>query len=125
METSGSVELDASTDTIVPPASISAPLDTSAKSFQSSKDSDASSSQARRRGFFRRNSRTSVHSSGESSGSITLRGDERDTQQLPLHQERDAYVRQFCLHLRLFGTLPLFSNPSKAPISVINQKYEG
>lgn len=93
METSGSIELEGSTDTLVSPASGSAPLDFSQNNLQTSKDSDASSSQARKRGFFRRNSRTSAHSSGGSSGSTTLRGDERDTQQLPSHQERDGYVR--------------------------------
>lgn len=83
--------LDESTDTLVPPTSGSIPLDIPPEYSQVIKESDASSSQARRRGFFRKNSRTSAHSSGESSGSTTLRGDERDTQQLPLHQERNQY----------------------------------
>ena len=91
METSIGTGLDGSTDTLVPPASDSAPLDAPPDYSQTTKDSDASSSQARRRGFFRKNSRTSGHSSGDSSGSATLRGDERDTQQLPSHQERDGY----------------------------------
>ena len=79
--------LDGSTDTLVPLAPSEAPP----AYTQTTKDSDASSSQARKRGFFRKNSRTSAHSSGDSSGSTTLRGDERDTQQLPSHQEREGY----------------------------------
>lgn len=85
--------LDGSTDTLVPPASSSAPLAIPERS-QAIKDSDTSSngsSQARKRGFFRRGSRSSAHSSGDFSGSSTLRGDEQDTQQLPSHQERDNY----------------------------------
>ena len=93
METSGRGQLDGSTDTQVRPASNTLPLDAPPDYVQATKDTDASSSQARRRGFFRRNSRTSAHGSGDSSGSTTLRGDERDTQQLPIHQERDGYVR--------------------------------
>ncbi len=91
METSGRTGLDGSTDTLVPPASGIAANDAPPDYSQATKESDASSSQARKRGFFRKNSRTSAHSSGDSSGSTTLRGDERDTQQLPLHQERDGY----------------------------------
>lgn len=91
METSRGTGLDGSADTLVPPASGSAPLDAPPDYSQNTKDNDTSSSQARRRGFFRKNSRTSAHSSGDSSGSTTLRGDERDTQQLPSHQERDGY----------------------------------
>ncbi|KAL9076119.1 MAG: hypothetical protein Q9161_001166 [Pseudevernia consocians] len=91
VEASGGTGLDGSTDTLVPPVSDSAPQDGPLDYSQTTKDSDASSSQARRRGFFRKNSRTSAHSSGDSSGSTTLRGDERDTQQLPSHQEREGY----------------------------------
>ena len=87
METSESIGLDESTDTLVPPTSIDPPPEYS----PAPKDTDASSSQARRRGFLRRNSRTSAHSSNGSTGSTTLRGDERDTHQLPLHQEREGY----------------------------------
>ena len=91
MEASGLTGLDGSTDTLVPSVSGSVPPAAPPDYSQAMKDSDASSSQARRRGFFRKNSRTSAHSSGDSSGSTTLRGDERDTQQLPSHQERDGY----------------------------------
>ncbi len=86
--------LDESTDTLVPPAPHSASLEAPPEYTQVIKDGDTSSSgssQARKRGFFRRGSRSSAHSSGDYSGSSTLRGDERDTQQLPSHQERDNY----------------------------------
>ena len=87
--------LDGSIDT--PPSAVNngAPTDAPPAYSQVTKDSDASSnsssSQARRRGFFRRGSRSSGHGSGDSSGVTTLRGDERDTQQLPSHQDRDSY----------------------------------
>ena len=90
MEISDSAGLEGSTDTLVPPALDPTPTDAPPDYLQAMKDSDTSSSQARRRGF-RKNSRTSANSSGDSSGSTTLRGDERDTQQLPSHQERDGY----------------------------------
>ena len=91
VETSGDTRVDGSTDTLTPPTSGSLASDGPLDYSQPSKDSDASSSQARRRGFFRKNSRTSAHGSGDSSGSSTLRGDERDTQQLPSHQEGGGY----------------------------------
>lgn len=91
IETSGNIGVDGSTDTLIPPTSGSLASDGPLDYSQPSKDSDASSSQARRRGFFRKNSRTSAHGSGDSSGSSTLRGDERDTQQLPSHQEAGGY----------------------------------
>lgn len=86
--------LDGSTDTLIPAATDSAPSEAPPEYSQTTKDSDTSSSgsgQARKRGFFRRGSRSSAHSSSDFSGSSTLRGDERDTQQLPSHQERDNY----------------------------------
>jgi len=86
--------LDGSTDTLVPPAPNSAPSEAPSEHSQAIKDGDTSSSgssQARKRRFFKGGSRSSAHSSGDYSGSSTLRGDERDTQQLPSHQERDYY----------------------------------
>lgn len=89
VEVSHDPGLDGSTATIMPPPS-EAPPDYS----QAVKDSDtnsSNSSQARRRGFFRRGSRSSAHSSGDYTSTSTMRGDERDTQQLPSHQESDGY----------------------------------
>ena len=88
------LNLEKSTDTLVPSRPSSAPSEAPPESGQSVKDvetSSTSSSQTKRRGFFRRGSRSSVRSSGEFSGSRTLRGDEQDTQQLPSHQERESY----------------------------------
>ena len=88
VEISPNANLDGSTDTLVPSTVGSAPSKGPEYSH-SSKDSDSSSSQARRRGFFKRSK--SSHSSGDLSGSPTLRDDEQDTQQLPSHQERDGF----------------------------------
>ena len=86
--------LGGSVDTLVPSRPGSAPSEPPPDYSQAIKDGDAISSssfQSKKRGFFRRGSRSSAHSSGDFSGTSTLRGDERDTQQLPLHQERDGY----------------------------------
>ena len=88
IEVSPSRDLDGSTDTLVPSTAGSVPSKGSEPSH-SSKDSDSSSSQARRRGFLRR--RRSSQSSGDFSGSTTLRDNENDFQQLPSHQERDGF----------------------------------
>ena len=93
VDVSPGAEVD-TTDTPSSPTSNDIPTEPPPEYSQAVKDSDAtssSSSQARRRGFFRRGSRSSTKSSGDFSGTTTLRGDERDTQQLPSHQERDSY----------------------------------
>ncbi|KAL6718520.1 hypothetical protein ACLMJK_004612 [Lecanora helva] len=86
--------LDASTDTLVPSRPGSAPSDAPPEYSQVINDGEGSSSggsQTKKRGFFRRGSKSSTHSSGDFSGTSTLRGDERDTQQLPSHQESEGY----------------------------------
>jgi hypothetical protein len=98
--------LDGSMDTLVPPAPEANPSEGLPDDTQMVKEGDTSSSgssQTRKRGFFGRGSRSSMHGSGDHSRSSTmhgsgdysrsstLRGDERDTQQLPSHQERDNY----------------------------------
>ena len=94
VESSPDVGLDGSTDTLVPSRPGSAPSEVPIDQAQVTKDSDAnsnSSSQTKRRGFFRRGSKSSAHSSSDFSGTSTLRGDERDTQQLPSHQGQETY----------------------------------
>lgn len=93
VETSPDIGLDGSTDTLVPLKQNSVPSNPPSGPSHAVKDgSDSSSSQKKRRGFFRRRaSGSSAQSSGDFSGTSTLRDDENDTQQLPSHQERDGY----------------------------------
>lgn len=93
VEISPDTGLDGSTDTLVPPKQGPAPPEAPPAYSQTVKDnSDSSSSQTKRRGFFRRRaSGSSAQSSGDFSGTSTLRDDDHDTQQLPSHQERDGY----------------------------------
>ncbi len=94
VESNDGTGLDGSADTLVPSRPGSAPSEAPPEYSQAVKDGDGNSSgssQTKRRGFFRRGSRSSAQSSGDFSGTSTLRGDERDTQQLPSHQERDSY----------------------------------
>lgn len=93
VETSPDTGLDGSTDTLVPSNNGTAPSEALPGYSQAVKDSsDSSSSQIRRRGFFRRRaSGSSAQSSGDFSGTSTLRDDDHDTQQLPSHQERNGY----------------------------------
>ena len=83
-----------SADTLDPSRPGSAPSEAPPEYSQVIKDGYDSSSSGKppkKRGFFRRGSKSSTHSSGDFSGTSTLRGDERDTQQLPSHQEHDGY----------------------------------
>ena len=94
VEGSDDAGLEESTATLVPSRPGSAPSEAPPEYSKVIKDSDGNSSgssQTKRRGFFRRGSRSSTHSSGDFSGTSTLRGDERDTQQLPSHQEQETY----------------------------------
>ena len=94
VEIADSNSLHESSDTLVSSRPGSAPSEAPPDYSQAVKDGEGNSNtsgQPKRRGFFRRVSKSSIHSSGDYSGTSTLRGDERDTQQLPSHQEGDGY----------------------------------
>ena len=94
VEGSNHTEVDGYPETLNPLCPGSAPSEAPPEYSQAVKDGYESSSSGKppkKRGFFRRGSKSSTHSSGDFSGTSTLRGDERDTQQLPSHQEHDGY----------------------------------